>query len=149
MGLRRVHVEATFESYMKAKQKQKNVPKYIDLKVEEPGRKFFYLSSIKFKSLVGAKFWLLFVDEYMGFKKSYFLCSKNQVTEKGFEFIHLLQLNGIKVKVFRCDNSAENEKLKEKIIELSMDARFELSAPGAPQDNDVVERSFDTLYEQC
>ena len=62
------------------------------------------------------------------------------------EFIHLLQLNGIKVKVFRCDNAAENEKFKEKIVEIGMDACFEFSAPGTPQQNVKVERVFATLY---
>ena len=87
------------------------------------------------------------MDEYTGFKKIYFLRSKNQVTEKGLEFIDLLLSNGIKVKVFRCDNAAENEKFKEKIIELSMDTCFEFSAPGTPQQNSVVDRAFTTLYE--
>ena len=108
-------METTCESCIKAKQKQKNIPKYIDSKATKPGGKvFFDLSSIKYKSIGRAKFWLLFVDEYTGFKNSYFLRSKNQVTEKGLDFIHLLQLNDNKVKVFRCDNAAENEKFKKK-----------------------------------
>ena len=140
-------MKATCESCIKGKQKQKYIPKYVDFKATEPGGKvFFYLSSIEYKSLEGAKFWLLFVDEYTSFKKSYFLCTKNQVTEKELEFIHLLQSNNIKVKVFSCDNAAENEKFKKKIIELSMDARFKFSAPGTPQQNVVVKRAFAMLY---
>ena len=73
------------------------------------------------------------MDEYTGFKKSYFLFTKNQVNEKGMEFIHFLQSNGIKLKLFRCDNVVENEKFKEKIIELGMEARFEFLAPCTPQ----------------
>ena len=73
------------------------------------------------------------MDEYTSFKKIYFLHTKNQVTEKGLEFIHLLQSNGIKVMVSRCDIAAENEKFKEKIIELGIDAQFEFSAPSTPQ----------------
>ena len=73
MGLKRVHVEATCESCIKAKQKQKNVPKWVDFKAEEPaGKVFFDLSSIKYKSLCEAKFWLLFKNKYTGFKKSFF-----------------------------------------------------------------------------
>ena len=69
MGLKKVHVEAC----IKAKQKQKNVPKHINFKSEEAGGKgFFDLSNIEYKSLGGAKFWLLFVNEYTSFKKSYF-----------------------------------------------------------------------------
>ena len=86
------------------------------------------------------------MDEYTSFKKTYFLRTMNQVTENGFEFIHLLQSNGIKVKVFRCGNAAENEKFKERMIELGMDARFEFSALGTPQQNCVVERTFAMLY---
>ena len=85
MGLKRIHVEAMCESCIKAKQKQKNIPKYVDFKATEPGGKvFFDLSIIKYKNLGGAKFWLLFVDEYTSIKKNYFLRTKNQVTEKRF-----------------------------------------------------------------
>ena len=70
-------------------------------------------------------FSFLSIDEYTGFQKTYFLHTKNQVTEKRLEFIYLLQSNGLTVMVFRCDNVAENKKIQEKIIELSMDARFE------------------------
>ena len=56
-----------------------------------------------------------------------------------------MQSNDIKVKVIRCDNAAENEKFKEKIIEFGMNVRFELSAQGAPQQNGVVEGAFATL----
>ena len=41
MGLKRIHVEATCESCIKAKQKQKNIPKYVDFKAGEPGGKVF------------------------------------------------------------------------------------------------------------
>ena len=71
LRLKMVHVEATRKSYIKTKQKQKNVPKHVDCKAEEPGGKvFFDMSSIQYKSLGKAKFWLLFVDKYTGSKKS-------------------------------------------------------------------------------
>ena len=34
MGLKMIHVEATYERCIKAKQKQKNLPKYVDFKAE-------------------------------------------------------------------------------------------------------------------
>ena len=37
MEIKRIHVKATSESCIKAKQKQKNVPKYVDFRAEEPG----------------------------------------------------------------------------------------------------------------
>ena len=64
------------------------------------------------------------VDKYTNFKKNYFLRTKNQVTQKGLEFIHLMQSNDIKAKVFRCDNAVENEKFKEKIINIGHALRY-------------------------
>ena len=43
MGLKRIHVEATSKSCIKAKQKQKNVPKYVDFKADKPGGKVFFI----------------------------------------------------------------------------------------------------------
>ena len=115
IGLKGIHVKATCESCIKAKQKQKNIPKYIDFKATKPGGKvFFDLSSIEYKSLGGAKFWLLFLDEYTGFKKRYFLRTKNQVTEKGVEFIHLLRSNNIKVKVSDVTMQQKMKNLRRK-----------------------------------
>ena len=58
------------ESCIKGKQRQKNIPKQTKLKAEKAGeRVYFDISSIQYKSLGGSKFWLLFIDEYMGFKK--------------------------------------------------------------------------------
>ena len=42
MELKRIHVEATCESCIKAKQKQKNVPKYADFKAEKLRGKVFF-----------------------------------------------------------------------------------------------------------
>ena len=73
------------ESCIKGKQRQKNIPKKTELKAEKAGeRVYFDISSIQYKSLGGSKFWLLFVDEYTGFKKSYFLSAKSQMAEKGY-----------------------------------------------------------------
>ena len=59
------------ESYIKWKQCQKNIPKNMEEKAEKPGKwVYFDISSIQYKSLGGSKFWLLFVDEYTGYKKS-------------------------------------------------------------------------------
>ena len=42
MRLKSTHVEATCANCIRAKQKQKNVPKYVDFKAEEPGEKVFH-----------------------------------------------------------------------------------------------------------
>ena len=55
------------------------------------------------------------------------------------------QKKGI-VKIFRCDNVGENEKFKEKLIELGKNIKMEFSVPGTPQQNGIVERAFATMY---
>ena len=58
----------------------------------------------------------MFVDQYTGFKKSYFLSAKSQMAIKGLEYIIFLETNNIIVKTFRCSNAEENKKFKEKLI---------------------------------
>ena len=107
------------ENCIMGKQRQKYIPKNTEFKAEKAGKRvYFDISSIQYKSLGGSKFWLLFVDKYTGFKKSYFLSAKSQIAEKGLEYINFLETNNINVKTFRCDNAGENEKFKEKLIEL-------------------------------
>ena len=61
------------KSCIKGKQRQKNIPKKTELRAEKTGeRVYFNISSIQYKSLGGSKFWLLFVDKYIGFKKIIF-----------------------------------------------------------------------------
>ena len=131
------------ESCIMGKQRQKNVPKNTEFKAEKAGeRVYFDISIIQHKSLGGSKLLKLFVDEYMGFKKSYFLA------EKGLEFINFLETNNIIVKTFRCDNAGENDKFKEKLIELGKNIKMEFLAPGSPQQNRIVERAVATMYRR-
>ena len=52
---------------------RKNIPKNTEFKAEKAGERVYVdISSIQYKSLGGLNFSLLFVDEYTGFKKSYF-----------------------------------------------------------------------------
>ena len=62
------------ESCIKGKQ---NVKKKVDFNAVKPGEKIYLdISSIVHERTGGAKFWLMFVDEYTGFKRSYFLKKK-------------------------------------------------------------------------
>ena len=58
---------------MRGKQRQKNVTKKVEFRAEKPGDQvYFEISGIQYKSLGGSKFWLLFLGEHTGYKKSCF-----------------------------------------------------------------------------
>ena len=79
--------EETYESGTRGKQRQKNVTKKVEYKVEKSGEQvYFNISSNQYKSLGGSKFWLLFVDKHTGYKKSYFLSWKSQMSSKDTQY---------------------------------------------------------------
>ena len=54
--------------------------------------------------------------------------------------------HGIVVRIMRCDNAGENLALQRACEKEGLGVRFELTAPGTPQQNVKVERKFPTLY---
>ena len=52
----------------------------------------------------------------------------------------------INAKIIRCANAGENKTLKESLMKNFKGIKFEFMSPGTPQQNDVVERGFSTLY---
>ena len=60
------------------KMRQKNIPKVKVKQADSPGVRFFLdISSIKYESLGGARYWVLMMDDCTGFLSSFFL-KKNQ-----------------------------------------------------------------------
>ena len=57
----------------------------------------------------------------------------------------LLRKYGIQIKRIRLDNSGENKSLQKECDNQNLDVIFEFTAPGAPQQNSVVERRIPTL----
>jgi hypothetical protein len=50
------------------------------------------------------------------------------------------------VQIIRMDNSGENKRFQARAgIEGYADLKFDLTAPGSPQQNSLVERAFSTL----
>ena len=77
LGMRSMCANKICESCIKGKQQQKNVNMKVDFKAMKPGEKIFYnISSIKHKSIGGAKFWLIFMNRCTGFQRRYFLKTK-------------------------------------------------------------------------
>ena len=103
------------ESCIRGKQRQKNVTKKVEFRAEKPGYQvYFDISSIHYNSLVDSKFCLLFIDNHIRYKKSYFLSSKSQMANKGLEYIYFMETHNINIATFRCNNAGENIKFKEK-----------------------------------
>ena len=57
----------------------------------------------------------------------------------------LSKMYGNEIKRIRLDNSGENKSLQKECIEENLGVIFELTAPGTPQQNSVVERRIPML----
>ena len=94
----------------------------------------------------GNKHWELMVDEATKYKKSIFLKKKNNKVEVIIDWLKELK-NKYKIEVqrIRMDNAGENNMLVKSCDQNEMGIIFEYTAPGTPQQNGVVKRSFVTL----
>ena len=130
------------------KMKKKNISKQQLDRAEKPGdRLFMDISSIKYASAGGAKFWALFVDDCTDFVFGVYMKKKSDLSIDGIKLINSIENNyGIKIKKIRCDNAGENKAFEEEIIDRGMKICFEYTAVNTPQQNGRVERKFATIY---
>ena len=130
------------------KMRQKNMNKEQVPRTKEVGDRIFMdISSIKYKSAGGAKYWALFMDDNSGFLINRFLKQKSDLAKDGLVLMRRLKdQHGINVKIIRCNNAGDNEKMEEACIEQRMGIKFKYTAVGIPQQNGRVERKFATLY---
>ena len=134
------------EACIVSKIRKKNVKKISSKKSEiVGGRVFFDSSSIKNKSAGGSKYWILFVDEATGYKKSYFVKQKSEMSKIGEKYLTFLKKKGIEVKKLRCDDAGENKKFEKWVEKSNFNIDFEFTGANTPQHNGVVERGFATL----
>jgi len=76
------------EACVVSKIRKKNLKKISSNKSEiVGGRVFFDSSPIKNKSAGGSKYWILFVDEATGYKKSYFVKQKSEMSKIGEKYL--------------------------------------------------------------
>ena len=61
------------------------------------------------------------------------------MTNKGLEYIHFMDTLNINIDTFRCNNTGENIKFKEKLVQIRKNINVEFSAPNTPQQNRTVE----------
>ena len=132
-----------------AKIRQANIPKEVpeEDKSDVPGERLHMdISSIKARSLGGAKYWLLVLDEATGFIFSYFLKQKSETASVIVGLVKHLQTLGKTTRFIRCDNAGENLATEKLCLKEGLGITFEYSAPNSPQQNGRVERRFATLY---
>eukprot|EP00980_Cylindrotheca_fusiformis_P026527 scaffold16354_cov75-Cylindrotheca_fusiformis.AAC.1 len=116
-------------------------------KTKVAGERFgFDVSSVKTRSIGGAKFWLLIVDHATDMSWSNFLKAKSEVPERMRQFVLDMRSQGFPVLFLRCDNAGENQATQSLFKEKNVHLKFEYTAPNTPQHNGKVERKFATFY---
>ena len=86
---------------------------------------------------------MIFAHEWTKYKWSFFIKSKDELHQKGLNYIKAIEQEGkMTVKAIRCDNAKENVKLQEKLFESGRKIKFEFTAPNTPQQNGIAERSL-------
>jgi hypothetical protein len=137
----------TCEQCAIAKTQQKNVNKnWLGSSNLSGERLYVDISSVKERSIGGAKFWDLIVDDYTDYCWSFELNNKTNLRLKIKTLLTDLKIANWNVKFIRCDNAGENMTVKNDPEFKSFGTRFEFSGPRTPQRNVKVERKFQTLY---
>ena len=90
--------------------------------------------------------WLLIADEATDYAHSIFLKQQSDQVKILIQWIKNMGKNyKIYIRTIRLDNSGENRKLQQECDEENLGIRFEFTAPGAPQQNSMVERKVPTI----
>ena len=98
------------------------------------------------KALGGKIHCLIVADEFSDCSHSFFLKRKSDQIELFPIWTKELKAKyGIDIKYIRLDNSGENRSPQNESEKQNLGIIFEFSAPGAPQQNSVVERKIPTL----
>jgi hypothetical protein len=78
-----------------------------------PGERLYInISSIKERSLGGAKFWALIVYDYTDYCWSFVLKNKSDLKVKIKTLLTDLKITNQNVRLIRCDNAGENMTMK-------------------------------------
>ena len=123
----------------------------MENKIETPGELMYLdISSMKQASGGGNRHWILLVDRATYFKMSLFVKKKSDQIEVVSKYVSNLKAsNNIQVKNIRLNNSGENKALEQECLRLGLGIQFEYTAPGTPQQNGIMERTFPTLMERA
>lgn len=99
-------------------------------------------------SLGGAKYFLLFKDDYSHFRTVYFLKNKSEAVDKLNVFLNLVENQfDKKVKKLKSDNGTEIKNTRSKEIFEDLGILHQRSATYTPQQNGRAEREMRTIVE--
>jgi hypothetical protein len=99
-------------------------------------------------SLTGARYFLLFTDDYSGWRQVYFLRQKSETPDKFKEYVTLLRSETSNfVHALRTDNGGEYCSINFRGWLSKKGIRHESSAPHCPEQNGVAERANRTVVE--
>ena len=132
--------EAKIRQMYITKKKMKKVP-------TKPGyRVFIDIGSFKQVSRGGNRHWLIAVEEFSDSSHSFFLSRKSdQVNLIPMWIKGLSRKHGIEIMGIRLDNRGENRSLQKECDKEKLGVIFEVTVPGTPQQNSVVERRIPML----
>lgn len=100
-------------------------------------------------SLSGFRYFVLFKDDFSGFRFTYFLRKKSEVCDKLKLFIKETMASGYNIKEIRCDNGGEFDNGNVKRILGSYGIKLLLTMPYTPQQNGKSERENRTIVEMA
>jgi len=104
------------------------------------------IRSIKERSLGGAKFWPLVVDDFSDYCWSFVMKDKSDLKHKVKTLLTDLKIAGVNVKSIRCNDAGKNIALKNYLDIKTHGVKFEFSGPRTSQRNGKFERTFQTLH---
>ncbi|CEG43429.1 FOG: Transposon-encoded proteins with TYA, reverse transcriptase, integrase domains in various combinations [Plasmopara halstedii] len=105
---------------------------------------------MKVTSTGGAKYVLLFTDDYSRYICAHFLKSKTEVTNRFRDYKAKMEVQlGARIKIVRSDN--RTEFYNKKLSKISVDGGIihQRSAPCSPQQNGLAERTNRTVMEMA
>ena len=99
------------------KMKKKNISKTTLERAEKPGERVYMdISSIKYTSAGGAKFWGLFVDDSTDFLFGIYLKKKLDLATEGMKLIKSIENNyQVTIKRIRCENGGIEGDLRKNL----------------------------------
>lgn len=101
------------------------------------------------KSIGGARYFVLFKDDYSNFRKVYFLKQKSEVCRQIEKYFSLLKSINCTVSVIRSDNGTEYVNVDVGKLLEEYGTRHQRSVPYTPQHNGRAERDLRTIVESA
>ena len=116
--------------------------------------KFIYLDTSTIRDAGGIKVcngvWIGIVDEFSGMATSMFVATKHDSIEATCKLLSDWKAKGNPVHTIRCDNAGENRAIQTRSTEHTwqLGLTFEFTGAGTPQQNALVEKFFETIYNR-